>query len=237
MELIIGATILLPISAATSALLIKHHYFSQREEQAQLLLNDYNEAYLDLEEIFAEGCPAMLGIEYEESTDLMSILASAAEYAAKIERHPFNMAPPTPIVDLQPVVTMSSELVPYSNVPKLVKRYTIRKRRPKHQIAYALAQEAYYNFGARPRSEANNLITRRWMKDRLEEYNDIRFVDRASIIDIALVLSFLPSNDSREIENLSLTNTFIDRSTTVPLYRLFRRLLPSTRQDVSRAPQ
>jgi len=67
------------------------------------------------------------------------------------------------------------------------------------RIAIALAGECYFKFGNRPRSEANMLISRKWMRDRMEEVKDFRKKDAASVIDIALALSFYPSVEAREM--------------------------------------
>lgn len=59
-------------------------------------------------------------------------------------------------------------------------------------MSYAVAYEAYRQFGARPKSEANVLITRKFMRDLLAEFKDLRTKDCCVIIDAALSLSFLP---------------------------------------------
>jgi len=68
------------------------------------------------------------------------------------------------------------------------------------RIAIALAGECYFKFGRRPKSEANVLISRKWMRDRMEEVKDFRKKDAASVIDIALALSFYPSVEAREMD-------------------------------------
>jgi len=242
MEIIIGASILLPTSALASALALKYTYFSNREKRAEQMIADYDRANLDLDEIFAHDHPAVLGILYEESTDFLHMLAQAA---IEVEDAPVQLRESPEIGD-EPVSisSVASDHSTSSEVSTVVrekvapiKKYTFRTRQPKDRVVHALAQEAYYNFGNRQRSEANNLVTRRWMRDRLDSYPSIRFKDRAAIIDKALVLSFVPSLDSREAESLAQTDTFMDRSTTVPLYRLFMRLFPSYRENVSRAAQ
>jgi hypothetical protein len=242
MEIIIGASILLPTSALASALALKYTYFNQREKRAEQMISDYDRANLDLEEIFAHDHPAVLGMVYEESTDFLRILAQAAieveDAPAQLRESPEIGDEPVSISSGSSDHTTSSEVSTVVREKMLpVKRYTLRTRQTKDRVVHALAQEAYYNFGTRQRSEANNLITRRWMRDRLDGYGSIRFKDRAAIIDKALVLSFLPSLDSREVESLAQTDTFTDRSTTIPLYRLFLRLFPSYREAVSRTAQ
>lgn len=255
LEIIIGAAVLLPLSAASAAATIKFNYYIERERRAERMIAEYDTAYVDLEEIFTEGRMAALGSRLEESTDFLSILARAADDyevpLARVEESPEIGDEPVSLSStesqrmevLQERLNELSLYTPSNTIPEAstpdeedsnTRRYNLRRRRPKNIIAYALAQEAYYNFGARPRSEANNLITRRWMRDRMDTYKDVRHIDRASIIDIALVLSFLPSLDAREVENLAQTYTFMDRSTTTPLFRLFQRLLPNYCQQSSR---
>lgn len=278
MELILGATLLVPLSAAAAAITIKINYFIEREKRADIMISEYDNAYLDLAEIFVQKRMADLGATKEESTDFLAVLAQVA-LQPDVPLGPVAESPEIG-TEAVSVASTSSQTDESSQSEKSVesskskssdrsgsksvkstksdksgetdesdktkaskteedesatKRYTIRHRRPKNVIAYALAQEAYYNFGARPRTEANNLITRRWMRDRMDSFGDVRFIDRASIIDKALVLSFLPTLESRETESLAQTYSFLDRSTTTPLYKLFLRLLPSFGESSSRA--
>lgn len=78
-------------------------------------------------------------------------------------------------------------------------------------LAISLAGECYFKFGRRPKSEANILISRKWMRDRMEEIKDLRKKDAASIIDIALGLSFFPSVEAREMDLLLGTSVSASR--------------------------
>lgn len=97
-----------------------------------------------------------------------------------------------------------------------------RRARNREAIAFSLAEAAYYQFGARPRSEANLLVTRKFMRDQLQEYKDLRAKDGGVIIDLALPMSFLPSVEYREMDDLSGTSAFGRR---LPVGSLWSRLL------------
>jgi len=76
------------------------------------------------------------------------------------------------------------------------------------QISDAVAHEAYAQFGHRPRSEANLLITRKFMRDKLQSYVDLRAKDIGTAIDQALYLSFLPSIALKEANSVDRTWVF-----------------------------
>lgn len=75
-------------------------------------------------------------------------------------------------------------------------------------LAHALAEEAYYQFGARERTEAELLVTRKFMRDWLKEHRDLRAKDAAQIIDQALYLSFLPSTTLRDMRCVAETRRY-----------------------------
>lgn len=77
----------------------------------------------------------------------------------------------------------------------------VLKKGRRSNFAACIAHEAYNKFGARPMTEANVLVTRRWLQKLLAEpmYKDLRMVDRNIAIDRALFLSFVPTNDFRKM--------------------------------------
>ncbi len=83
-------------------------------------------------------------------------------------------------------------------------------------MAFSLADQAYFQFGKRERSEANLLITRKFMRDRLEEFKDLRFKDRNEVIDMALYLSFMPTLALRAMNEYDDTWAFKERQADVP---------------------
>lgn len=73
----------------------------------------------------------------------------------------------------------------------------------RNNFAAALAHEAYLKFGARPMTEANCLVTRKWLAKLLDnngKYKDLRTVDRNIAIDRALFLSFVPTDAFRTMK-------------------------------------
>jgi len=86
--------------------------------------------------------------------------------------------------------------------------------RPANRIrtAVAVAHEAYAQYGQRPRSQANELITRKFMRDLLAEIKDLRKHDQLAVIDLALPLSFLPSAEFRRMVMIWNTRTMSARA-------------------------
>nr|WRQ65716.1 hypothetical protein [Tolivirales sp.] len=98
----------------------------------------------------------------------------------------------THVVTLTKTVECGGEVTcPVNNV-KRTKRLTKGKR---SKFAMALAKEAYLKFGKRPVSEANEIVTRKWMTKYLEseKFVDLRTVDKILAIDRAIFLSFVPT--------------------------------------------
>jgi len=91
-------------------------------------------------------------------------------------------------------------------------RFCRYRPRRLQEMVYALADEAYRQFGSRPRSEANLLITRKFMRDELSVLKDLRTCDAIAIIDGALGLSFLPSQTLRGMNDLACTRVYRERS-------------------------
>lgn len=85
-------------------------------------------------------------------------------------------------------------------------------RNRKRGLAFSLANEAYYQFGHRVRSEANDMITRKFMRDLLREHKSIRARDASDIIDRALSLSYLPSSTLQEMSEIEGTTAYAVRS-------------------------
>lgn len=88
----------------------------------------------------------------------------------------------------------------------------IRRRRIRgcglRRIAYSLADKAYLQYGYRSDSEANRLITRKFMRDHIGQFEDIRDKDAAQAIDIALELSFLPSEAWKQMAAITRTPVY-----------------------------
>lgn len=78
---------------------------------------------------------------------------------------------------------------------RVVKRKIKKGKRSK--FSSSIAMLAYNKFGERPLSEANVLVTRKWIQKLLEEprFKDLRVCDKNLAIDRALFLSFIPTKD------------------------------------------
>jgi hypothetical protein len=92
------------------------------------------------------------------------------------------------------------------------KKKVIRKGRRSY-FASSVAKLAYNKFGERPMSEANILVTRKWLQKLLDEpeYKDLRTCDKNLAIDRALFLSFIPTNSFRQMKLAVATNAWKDR--------------------------
>jgi len=84
------------------------------------------------------------------------------------------------------------------------------------KMALALADSTYFKFGYRARSEANLMITRKFMFDLMSGYPDIRDRDKASIVDMALYASFLPSQALRDSSMMDDTVEYSHRASIRP---------------------
>ncbi len=68
------------------------------------------------------------------------------------------------------------------------------------EIAFALADEAYLFYGRRDKSKANDLVTRKFLRDQLSEYDSLRAKDKSRIIEIALTLSYVPPSEAEDMQ-------------------------------------
>jgi len=75
-----------------------------------------------------------------------------------------------------------------------VKKTLHIKKGKRTSFAMALAKKAYVKFGARQVTEANVLVTRKWLNKLIEdEFKDLRTCDKALALDRATFLSFIPT--------------------------------------------
>jgi hypothetical protein len=87
-------------------------------------------------------------------------------------------------------------------IERIERTKQVLRKGKRSNFAACIAHEAYNKFGARQMTEANVLVTRRWLQKLLSEpkYKDLRVVDRNIAIDRALFLSFVPSNEFRQMK-------------------------------------
>lgn len=104
------------------------------------------------------------------------------------------------------------------------KKYVIRKGN-RSRFSASLAKLAYNKFGNRPMSEANVLVTRKWIQKYLDEpaYKDLRTCDKNIAIDRALFLSFVPTTDFQKMLLATTTSRWVDRLNADNVFgRVFR---------------
>ncbi len=78
-------------------------------------------------------------------------------------------------------------------------------------LAQVVADEAYFQFGRRARSQANDLVTRKWMRDFLRDHQGLRAKDASTIIELALSLSYIPPESLWDIREAEATRAYSSR--------------------------
>jgi hypothetical protein len=99
------------------------------------------------------------------------------------------------------------------------------------KFALALAKEAYLKFGNRKFDEANCLVTRKWLNKFLEgdKFKDLRTCDKINAIDRALFLSFVPTEEFKQMKLVMQSKTMDARINEVKtVYGRVFRLQPGT---------
>ncbi len=69
-------------------------------------------------------------------------------------------------------------------------------------LAMAAADEAYNEYGARRRSEANDLVTRKFLRDQFRQLEDLRAKDMNRLIEVALPLSYVQPPQREVMTNM-----------------------------------
>lgn len=106
-----------------------------------------------------------------------------------------------------------------------IRKTTKLAKGKRSKFAMSLAKEAYLKFGRRPVSEANALVTRKWMVKFLEgaEYKDLRTCDKVIAVDRALYLSFVPTIVYNNMRTVAEDKAFVGRvdGSTTSFGRIF----------------
>ncbi len=94
------------------------------------------------------------------------------------------------------------------------KRMTSRVQR---NLAYVVADEAYFQFGRRERSKANDLVVRKYIRDYLRDLKGpvLRAKDASTITELAVSLSYVPPEQYWEIKEAEGTKAYRSRVPTV----------------------
>lgn len=78
----------------------------------------------------------------------------------------------------------------------------------RNKLAFVSADEAYLQFGRRERSQANDLVTRKFLRDFLREKQGLRAKDLSAIIEVALPLSYVPPPVYKDVRELTETDAY-----------------------------
>lgn len=87
----------------------------------------------------------------------------------------------------------------------------VNNYRRKKGFTKRLAREAYQHFGPRKLNDANRLVTRKWMVKWVDENNTtMRIKDKIDVVDGALFLSFVPSDEFMRCERMAEQEPYLD---------------------------
>jgi hypothetical protein len=85
------------------------------------------------------------------------------------------------------------------------------QKRHTGKFANYIGKRAYFHFGVRPKNGANVKVTRKWIRNLLDDkYHSLRMQDKINIIDEALFLSFIPSDVYVASEELASSNVYME---------------------------
>ncbi len=120
------------------------------------------------------------------------------------------------LIVLEPVTTTeASPGLDETPVIGKARRKRVRHKKPREDFGVVLANEAYFHFGRRRRDEANDLVTRKWLRNYCRDNcKDLRAADMNAAIGIALVLSYVPPIEELRAERAATTRYFRSRLRT-----------------------
>jgi hypothetical protein len=109
--------------------------------------------------------------------------------------------------------TIYNTVAGVKEVGKVRRTKAVLQKGRRSNFSACIAQLAYNKFGERKMSEANILVTRKWIQKLLEEpkYKDLRVCDKNIAIDRALFLSFVPTNAFRTMKLAVQTKAWKNR--------------------------
>lgn len=86
-----------------------------------------------------------------------------------------------------------------------------RINRKPHRFARYLAKRAYLQFGHRKKSDADMMVTRKWLRNYVQEhYTSLRLQHQIEAIDEALFLSYIPTETYQECEEYAATKAYTE---------------------------
>jgi len=129
----------------------------------------------------------------------------------------------THITSVERRIVNSGQMTLKATEVKKVKK--VLKKGLRSAFAASVAKVAYNKFGERKMTEANILVTRKWLAKYLseDEFKDLRICDKNLAIDRALFLSFIPTKDFQAMRLATATSVWKDRTSGDSVFgRIFR---------------
>jgi hypothetical protein len=123
--------------------------------------------------------------------------------------------------------TITNSVTGTTEVGKVRRSKAVLQKGRRSNFSACIAQLAYNKFGERKMSEANILVTRKWIQKLLDEpkYKDLRVCDKNIAIDRALFLSFVPTNAFRVMKLAVETKAWKDRCANENVFgKVFRMI-------------
>lgn len=127
------------------------------------------------------------------------------------------------------ITTVEQRVVDHTNMTlratEVKKVRKVLKKGLRSAFAASVAKVAYNKFGERKMTEANVLVTRKWIAKYLseDEFKDLRVCDKNLAIDRALFLSFIPTKDFQAMRLATTTSVWKDRTSGDSVFgRIFR---------------
>jgi hypothetical protein len=164
------------------------------------------------------------------------VLGSRADRFADQVLKEFDSVAEDPVEYIDAHVYKSTHTVTNSTagtveVGRVVRTKKVLRKGRRSLFAAALAKLAYNKFGERPMSEANILVTRKWLQKVLEEaeYKDLRTSDKNTAIDRALFLSFVKTQSFRAMRLALATKAWQDRNSDEGVFGKVFRLVGAGR--------
>jgi hypothetical protein len=86
-----------------------------------------------------------------------------------------------------------------------------QRRRARKSVAASYALQTYLKYGDRPKTAANVLITRKYISDLLLEKKSLRLRDKVELMDLAVFLSFVPTQTKLQCNAMMNTKAYAER--------------------------
>lgn len=121
--------------------------------------------------------------------------------------------------------TTTNTVTGETTTDEIVKKKLRIRKGQRSCFAGAIAKRAYLKFGERKFTEANVMVTRKWLQKLITEdpkYSTLRTCDQVVAIDRALFLSFIPTTDFIKMQKILSSDKLKDRLGEEEYGKVFR---------------